>query len=74
MGGGNKIDIVAARILKINHHAGYLPVCHLLAFTLVADVVILTKNAQQITKSKKYCAGTVFADKGRFFSIMLMIA
>lgn len=59
---------MAAFILQGEHHGCQLRVAYFPADTLMADIVILTEDAQQIAVSKEYGSGTVCPDQGSFLS------
>jgi hypothetical protein len=53
MGGGNQIYVVATHSLELKHHPAKLLVADLPALTQVGQIIVLAKNALQITIGKK---------------------
>jgi hypothetical protein len=59
---------MAPLLLQGKHHGRQLLVGYFLADTLVTDIVILAEVAQQVTVCEEYGSGTMYSNKGRFFS------
>jgi hypothetical protein len=64
---------VTTLILQDEHYVGKLLIRYLSAATLVTDVVILAKYAQQIAVGKKNGAGTMGSDQWLFFPKMRIV-
>jgi hypothetical protein len=65
---------VTALILQDEHYAGKLIIRYLSAVTMVTDVEVLAKYAQQIAVGKKNGAGTIGSDQRFFFPKMRIVA
>jgi hypothetical protein len=65
---------VTALILQDEHYAGKLIVRYLSAVTMVTDVEVLAKYAQQIAVGEKNSTGTMGPDQRLFFPKMRIVA
>jgi len=70
MSRGDKIDIVAAQPLKLNHHHAQLFERNLSSFSKMANRKILAKHTFKIAVCEKNCARPVDTHKRIFFSEM----
>ena len=68
MGRCYKIDVVAAFLLQGKHHGRQLRIGYFPAHSLVTDIEILAKGAQQVAVGEEYGSGTMLPDQGRFFT------
>jgi hypothetical protein len=53
MGGGDKIDIVAAPGLKSQHHIGKIASPYRHSLALMTDLIVLAKGAEEIAVSEE---------------------
>ena len=66
----DKIDIMTAHSLKMEHHASQGFGGYFIAFFLMADIPILTKNTQEITVRHKDGSRTMLPYQGILFTKM----
>jgi hypothetical protein len=65
---GDKIDVVTAVFLQLQHDACQLIAGQGLSLTLMADIKILTKYTQEVAMGKKDGSRAVAADQRCFFA------
>ena len=77
MRGGDKTDIVAAAILKLEHHLGQTLVGYfifLLLFPRLRDLIILAVNTAEITVAEKDIARAIGSRQARLLAKMSRVA
>jgi len=76
MGGGDKIDVMAALVLELDHDGGELGGAEMwrIRFKEMADFVVLTEDAAQVAGGKKDGAGAVAAHQGTLLAEMGAVA
>ena len=70
MGGGYKINIMAASALKIDHGGCQLLMRVLAAFAPHADLVVLAKETPEVTMGEENGAGAPASYKRGLFAVM----
>ena len=68
MAGRDKIDIVAALLLEMDHDGGQVPGRDLFPFAAVADVPVLAENAKKIAVGEKNSPRAVAPHQGVFLA------
>jgi len=70
MSGCDKVDVMAAYLLQIEHHFRQPLIVILTAVTLVGDGPVLAEHAMEVTVGKKDSTRSVLSNEGYLFAKM----
>jgi hypothetical protein len=74
MGWRDKVDVVASKLLQMEHHPCQLVRGNFLPFTQMADLVILAEKAEEIAMTEKNGSRPPCSDQGVLFAEMGAVA